>query len=113
MVSTPSLIYKSSGLFTNPSVTVPKAPIGKTITFMFLRFFNFLARSNYLFFFSFSFNFILRSAGTAKSTILLVLFFLLIILLVLFFLLIIWSSCQDQVDRLYVKIPKEFMYLFL
>ena len=46
---------------------------------MFLSFFNALERSRYLSFFSHSFSFILWSAGTAKSIILQVLFFLLII----------------------------------
>ena len=60
--------------FNNPLVTVPKVPIpiGIIVTFMF---FNYLAMSRYLSFFSHSFSFILWSAGTAKSTILQVLFF--------------------------------------
>ena len=63
--------------FNNPLVTVPKAPItiGIIVTFMFHSFFNSLARSRYLSFFSHSFSFIVWSAGTAKSTILQVLFF--------------------------------------
>ena len=46
MVSTRPLILKSSNPFTNPLVTIPRAPIaiGITITFMFHSFFNFLAR---------------------------------------------------------------------
>ena len=73
---------KSSRPFNNPLVTVPKAPItiGTIVTFMFHSFFNSLARSRYLSFFSLSFRFILWSAGTAKSTILLILFLLLIII---------------------------------
>ena len=73
---------KSSRPFNNPLVIVPKAPItiGTIVTFMFHNFFNSLARSRYLSFFSHSFRFILWSAGTAKSTILKMLFFLLIIL---------------------------------
>ena len=47
----------------------------------FFFFFNFLASLRYLSFFSFSFSFILCSAGTAKSTILEVLFLLLLLLL--------------------------------
>ena len=72
MVSTRPLIYKSSSSFNSPLVTVPKAPIiiGIIVTLMLHGFFNSLARSSYLTFFSFSFNFILWSAGTAKSTIL-------------------------------------------
>ena len=67
--------------FHNPSVTVPKAliTIGIIVPFVFHSFFNSLARSRYLSFFLFSFNYILWSTGTAKSTILQVLFFLLII----------------------------------
>ena len=73
MVFTRPLISKSSDSCTNPSVTVPSAPItiGIIVTFMFHSiFFNSLARSRYLSFFSLSFNFTLWSAGTAKSTIL-------------------------------------------
>ena len=71
---------KSSRPFNNPLVIVPKAPItiGTIVTFMFHSFFNSLARSTYLSFFSLSFTFILWSAGTAKPTILQILFFLLI-----------------------------------
>ena len=66
----------------NPLVTVPNAPntTGIIVTCMFHRFFNSLTRSRYLSFFSHSFRFILCSAGTAKSTILQILFFLLIII---------------------------------
>ena len=46
-------------------------------------FFQFLARSRYLSFFSHSFSFILWSAGTAKSTILHILFFFLLLLLII------------------------------
>ena len=76
MVSTCPFISKSSSPFNKPLVTVPKAPIttGIIVTFMFHSFFNSLARSWYLFFFSFSLNFSMWSAGTAKSTILQVLF---------------------------------------
>ena len=77
IVSTRPPISKSSRPFNNPLVFVPKASItiGMIVTFMFHSFFNFLARSRYLFFFSLSFIFILWSAGTAKSTILQILFF--------------------------------------
>ena len=82
MVSTRPPTSKSSSPFSNPLVTVPKAPItiGIIVTFMFHSFFNSLARSRYSSLFSYSFSFILWSAGTAKSTILQVLFFLLIII---------------------------------
>ena len=83
MVSTRPPISNSPSPFNNPLVTVPKAPIpiGIIVTFMFHSFFNSLTRSRYLSFFSHSFSFIRWSAGTAKSTILQVLFsFLLIII---------------------------------
>ena len=77
MVSTCPLICKSSCSLINPLLSVPRAPItiGINVTFMLHSFFNSLARSRYLSFFSFSFSFNLRSAGTAKSTHLQVLFF--------------------------------------
>ena len=72
IVSTRPPISKSSRSFNNLSVIVPNSPItiGTIVTFMFHSFFNSLARSRYLSFFSLSFRFILWSAGTAKSTIL-------------------------------------------
>ena len=77
MGSTRPPTSKSSRPFSNPLVTVPNAPItiGVIVTCMFHSFFSSLARSRYLSFFSHSFCFILWSAGTAKSTILQVLFF--------------------------------------
>ena len=83
IVSTRLPTSKSSRPFNNPLVTVRNAPItiGTIVTFMFHSFFNSLARSRYLSFFSFSFRFILWSAGTAKSTILQILFLLLIIMM--------------------------------
>ena len=71
-----------SNIMVYPLVSIPKAPviIGIIITCMFHSFFNSLARSRYSSFFSHSFSFILWSAGTVKSTILQVLFFLLIII---------------------------------
>ena len=77
IVSTRPPISKSSRPFNNPLVIVPNAPItiGTIVTFMFHSFFNSLARSRYLSFFSLSFRFILWSAGTAKSTILQIFFF--------------------------------------
>ena len=79
MVSTQPPTSKCSRPFNNPLVTVPKAPItiGMIVTFMFHGFFNSLARSRYLSLFSHSFSFILWLAGTAKSTILQIFFFLL------------------------------------
>ena len=89
MVSTRPLTSKSSNPFNNPLVTVPKAPItiGIIVTFMLHSFFNSLARSRYLPFFSLYFNFILWSAGTTKCTILLEIFFFFF-----FFLIIIRSG---------------------
>ena len=77
MVSTRPPTSKSSRPFNNPLVTVPKAPItiGIIVTFMFHSFFNYLAWSMYLSFFSHSFSFILWSAWTVKSTILLIFFY--------------------------------------
>ena len=84
MVSSHSPTSKSSSPFSNPLVTVPKASItiGIIVTFMFHSFFNSLARSRYLSFFSYSFSFILWSAETAKSTILQVLFIIIIIIII-------------------------------
>ena len=77
MVSTRSLIFKSFCSFTNPLETVPIAPItiSITVTFLFHSSFSSLARSQYLILFSLSFNFTLWSAGTAKSAIRQVFFF--------------------------------------
>ena len=82
IVSTRPPTSKSSRPFNNPLVIVPNAPItiGTIVTFMFHGFFNYLARSRYLSFFSLSFRCILWHAGTAKSTILQILFRLLIIM---------------------------------
>ena len=81
MVSTRPPTPKSSNPFSNPFVTVPNAPITICIivTCIFHSFFNSLARSMDLSFFSHSFSFIPWSAGKAKSTILQVLFFFFII----------------------------------
>ena len=78
MVSTRPPTSKSSSPFSNPLVTVPNAPItiSVIVTCMFHTFFNSLARSRYLSYFSHSFSLILWSAGIAKSRILQVLFFL-------------------------------------
>ena len=77
MVSIRLPTSKSTSPFSNLFVTVPKTPItiGIMVICMFHSFFNSLARSRYLSFFSHSFSFILWSPGTAKLTILQVLFF--------------------------------------
>ena len=108
MVSTRPVISKYSSPCTNSLVTLPRAPItiGIIVTFMFHSFFNSLAKLRYLSLFSHSFIFTLWSAGTAKSTILHVLFFV-----VEYYK--IWSSGQDLVIRLYLKIPEEFVRLIL
>ena len=97
-------IFKSSRPFNNPLVIVPNAPItiGTIVTFMFHSFFNSLARSRYLSYFSLSFRFILWFAGTAKSTILQIFFFFVDYYK-------FWSFGRDLVIRLYVKVPMEFM----
>ena len=101
MVSTRPPTSKSSSPFYNPLVTVPKAPIifGIIVIFMFHSFFNSLAGSRYLSFFSNSFRFILWSAGTAKSTILQILFFLLIIIRSGLLAKIRWSICLPEFHR--------------
>ena len=81
IVSTRPPISKSSRPFNNPLVTVPNAPI--TIGTIVPQLFYFSSKVEVLilfFFFSLPFRFILWSAGTAKSTILLILVFLLIIM---------------------------------
>ena len=79
MISTHSLISKSSSALTNPLVTVPRAPIttGINVTLMFHSFFQFPSKFQVLIylFFSFSFNFTLWSAGTVFSAIWQILFF--------------------------------------
>ena len=82
LVSTHPPTFKSSRPFNNPLVILPRAPItiGTIVTFMFHSFFNSVARSRYLSFFSHSLSFILWLARTAKSTILQIHFFLLLII---------------------------------
>ena len=101
MVSTLLPTSKSSSPFNNPLVTVPNAPItiGIIITFMFHCFFNSLARSSYLSFFTPYFSFILWSAETVKSTILKVLFLLLIIIRSGLLANIRWSVCMSKSHR--------------
>ena len=97
MVSTRPPTSKSSSPFSNPLVTVPNAPItiGIIVICMFHSFLKSLARSRYLSF-SHSFSFILWSAGTVKSTILQVVFFLLIIIRSGLLAEIRWSVCMSK-----------------
>ena len=92
MVSSRPPTSKSSRPFNNPLVTVPNAPItiGIIVTIMFHSFFNSIASSRYLSLFSHSFSFILWSAGTAKSTI------LLLLLLSLSFWRCPWCNCYRR-----------------
>ena len=101
IVSTHPPTSKSSRPFNNPLVIVPKAPItiGTIVTFMFHSFFNPLTRPRYLSYFSHSFSFIVWSAGTAKSTILQILFFLLIIIRSGLQAKIRWSVCMSKSYR--------------
>ena len=93
----------SSRPFNNPLVIVPNAPItiDTIVTSMFHSFFNSLARSRYLSFFSLYFRFILWSAGTAKSTILEILFFFFLLIIIRSGLLagIRWSVCMLKSHR--------------
>ena len=80
MVSTRPPTSKSSSPFSNPLVTVPKAPItiGKIVSFMFHSFFYSLERSRHLSFFSYSSSVIPWSAWIAKLIILQILFFVVV-----------------------------------
>ena len=104
MVSTRQPTSKSSRPFSHPLFTVPNAPItiGIIVPCMFHSYFNSLARSRCLSFFSHSFSFILWSAGTAKSTILQVLFFLLLLIIMI----IIRSGLLAEIR---CQSPMEFM----
>ena len=116
MVSTRPLISKSSSPFNNVLTTVPRVPIttGINVTFMFHSFFNPQARSRYLSFFSLSFNFTLWSAGTAKSTILQVLFFLFFSFLffLLLLLLLVWSGHLAEIYYHYYLLLESFHISF-
>ena len=106
IVSTRPPTSKSSRPFNNPLVIVPNAPItiGTIVAFMFHSFFNSLARSSNLSFFSLTFRIILWSAVTAKSTILQIFFFFFFFFFVVVDYYEVWSSGRDQVIRLYVNI---------
>ena len=82
MVSTRPPTSKSSSLFSNPLVTVPKAPItiGMIVPCMFHSFSNSQARSRYLSFFSHSFSLICGQPGQKSRQFCKFSFFLLIII---------------------------------
>ena len=94
IVSTRPSTSSSSRPFHYHLVMVPNAPItiGTIVTFMFHSFFNSLARSRYLSFFSLSFRFILWSARTAMSTILQILIFFVDLLIRVFHISVSWRS---------------------
>ena len=108
MVSTRPLISKSSGLFINPLVTAPRAPIiiGIDVTFMFHIFFNSLVRSRYLSFFSVSSILLGGQTGQQIHNFATSLSFL-------FDRYKVWSSSRDLVIRLYLKITEKFVHLIL
>ena len=99
-VSTRPPTSKSSRPFKNLLITVPKAPVTIIIifTFIFHSFFNSITRSRYLSLFSHSLNFILWSAGTAKSTSLQIFFFFFLLIIIRSDLLteIRWSVCMSN-----------------
>ena len=107
LVSTRPQTSKSSSPFSNPFVTVPKAAItiGIIVTCMF-----------HSFFFSLSFSFILWSARTAKSTILLILFFFSLLIVIRSGLLaeIKWSVRMSKSQRsLCVSFSRTLLLLLL
>ena len=91
----------SSNPFSNPLVTVPKAPItiGIIVTIMFHRFFNFLARSRYLSFFSHSFGFILGQPGQQSRQFCIFYFLLFIIISSGLVAEIRWYVCTSKSHR--------------
>ena len=98
MVSTCPLISKSASTFTNPLEIVPSAPITISITVPFIfhcLFFSSLARSTYLSLYSLSFNAVLWSVGTTKSTIRQVLFSFFLFFFRLSLGVVIWSRSAD------------------
>ena len=105
IVSIRPVIFKSSSCYTNPLVSVLRAPITISIivTFMFL--FNSLTRSRYLSFFS-HFDFSQWSGWDSKvdnfaSSLLFVDYYK------------IWSSGRNLMIRLYLENPEEFVCLIL
>ena len=107
MVSNRPPTSKSSSSFNSPLVIVPKAPItiDIIITVMFhVFFFNSQGQGQGTYtFFSLSFSFIRWLAGTAKSTILKVLFFLLITLRSCLLAKIRWSVCLSKSHDVFLQ----------
>ena len=101
MVSTYPPTSKSSSPFSNPLVTIPKVPItiGIIVTCMFHSFFQFPSKVEVLILLFTFFQFYSVVAGTAKSTILQVLFFLLIIIRSGLLAEIRWSMCMSKSHR--------------
>ena len=83
MVSTRPPTSKSSSPFSNSLVTVPNAPItiGIIVTCMFHIFFNSLARSKYLSFFSHSFSYLFCGQPGQQSRLFCKFFFFLVIII--------------------------------
>ena len=102
MISPRPLISKSSNPRINSLVTVPKAPItiGLTVTFMFHNFFNSLARSKYLSFFSLSFSFLVVSRDckvhNSESSLFFSFFFFFFFLCWLLLGLVVWPRLGNQ-----------------
>ena len=111
IVSTFPPTSKSSRPFNNPLVIVPNAPItiGTIVTFIFHSFFNSLARSRYLSFFSLSFRFILWSAGQ-QSRQFYIFFFLLIIMRSCLLAGIKWSVCMLKSNK---SLCKSFIIIII
>ena len=101
MVSTRPPISESSRPFNNPLITVPKAPItiGTIVTLMFHSFFNSLARSRYLSFFSHFFSFILCQPEQQSRKFCKFSFFLSIIIWFGLLAEIRWSVCMSKSHR--------------
>ena len=101
MVSTRPSTSKSSSPFCNHLVTVPNAPItiGIIVTCMFHSFFNSLAWSRYLSFFSHSFSFIRWSSRNSKVDNFASSLFLLVIIRSGLLAEIRWSVCMSKSHR--------------